>query len=111
MTISSRTPDGRPGRCAVCRTRLRLAPSWPTDDAPCPRCGSLVWFSPAKTRRPLAELPPVPDFPLEDFRRQFAQLATMGALADTEVEMRRIRGMIDAMTPEERSNPAVLNAS
>jgi DNA-directed RNA polymerase subunit RPC12/RpoP len=46
--ISSRTPEGRPNECPVCGHRLRLEPSTvPTADAPCPHCGSLVWFAPA----------------------------------------------------------------
>jgi anti-anti-sigma factor len=43
--ISSRTPEGWPGRCAVCNRNLNIEPStFPTRDATCPHCGSLVWF-------------------------------------------------------------------
>lgn len=43
MEISSRTPEGEANRCAVCGNALRIDPSRPPG-APCPRCGSLVWF-------------------------------------------------------------------
>jgi len=45
MTISSRTPEGVPNRCPVCGNSLRLEPSVPPGDAPCPHCGSLLWFA------------------------------------------------------------------
>ncbi len=44
MTISSRTPEGVPNRCPVCDHDFRMEPSLPSGDAPCPACGSLVWF-------------------------------------------------------------------
>jgi hypothetical protein len=44
MTISSRSPDGAPNRCPVCGNRVRIAPSDPAGDAPCPHCGVLLWF-------------------------------------------------------------------
>jgi hypothetical protein len=44
MTISSRTPEGWPGRCPTCGHPLRVEPSPPTGDATCPRCGCLVWL-------------------------------------------------------------------
>jgi len=45
MVISSRTPEGDPNRCPVCGCRLRLEPSEPLRDAPCPQCGHLLWFA------------------------------------------------------------------
>lgn len=44
--ISSRTPEGVPNRCPLCGTDLRLEPSNPPGDAPCPNCGHLLWFYP-----------------------------------------------------------------
>ncbi len=44
MVISSRTPEGSPNRCPVCGKDLRLEPSSPFGDAPCPHCGHLLWF-------------------------------------------------------------------
>jgi serine/threonine protein kinase len=44
MTISSRTPEGLPNRCPVCGSEVRVAPSNPAGDAPCPQCGHLLWF-------------------------------------------------------------------
>lgn len=41
--ISSRTPEGLPGRCPVCGRSVRVEPSsYPTRDACCPSCGSLL---------------------------------------------------------------------
>jgi hypothetical protein len=44
MNISSRTPEGDPNHCPFCGHDLRLEPSQPLGDAPCPSCGSLLWF-------------------------------------------------------------------
>jgi len=45
MNISSRTPEGLPERCPVCGKSIRVEPSLPPGDAPCPNCGSLLWFA------------------------------------------------------------------
>ncbi len=44
MPISSRTPEGEPNRCPVCGSEVCIEPSKPTGEAPCPRCGVLLWF-------------------------------------------------------------------
>jgi hypothetical protein len=44
VTISSRTPEGTPNRCPVCGHGFRIEPSQPFGDAPCPACGTLLWF-------------------------------------------------------------------
>jgi signal recognition particle subunit SRP54 len=68
------------------------------------------------------------DFTLDDFRKQFEQLQKMGPMKDIlasmpgmgdmipegedpEVALKRIRGMIDSMTREERRNPDVIDLS
>lgn len=33
-----------PNRCPLCGQAVRLEPSQPFGDAPCPACGSLLWF-------------------------------------------------------------------
>lgn len=43
-TISSRTPEGSPQHCPLCQAEVRLEPSAPLGDAPCPHCGCLLWF-------------------------------------------------------------------
>jgi uncharacterized Zn finger protein (UPF0148 family) len=43
---SSRTPEGKPNLCPVCGKKLRISPSRPPGDAPCPHCGHLLWFGP-----------------------------------------------------------------
>jgi anti-anti-sigma factor len=45
MVISSRTPEGRPNECPICGAPIRIEPSEPSKDAPCPDCGHLVWFT------------------------------------------------------------------
>jgi anti-sigma B factor antagonist len=45
MVISSRTPEGQPNQCPVCGSLLNIEPSDPAGDAPCPRCGHLLWFA------------------------------------------------------------------
>jgi hypothetical protein len=42
--ISSRTPEGSTNDCPVCGQQVRIEPSFPKDDAPCPHCGHLLWF-------------------------------------------------------------------
>src|SRR5262245_60501331 len=66
------------------------------------------------------------NFTLDDFRKQFAQLAKMGPVKDIlgsipgmsemipegedpEVAFKRLQGMIDAMTKEERRNPDMID--
>jgi len=44
MNISSRTPEGQPDQCPLCSKFLRIEPSHPTNDAPCPHCGHLLFF-------------------------------------------------------------------
>lgn len=44
MSISSRTPEGSPGSCPVCGASVVIDPSLPHGDAPCPACGTLLWF-------------------------------------------------------------------
>jgi hypothetical protein len=48
MDIASRTPEGDFNRCPVCLNGLVIDPSRPPGDAPCPHCGTLVWFGPKK---------------------------------------------------------------
>jgi len=47
MNVSARTPEGDPNRCPICGNALRIDPSRPPGDAPCPKCGILLWFPPA----------------------------------------------------------------
>jgi anti-anti-sigma factor len=44
MVVSSRTPEGQPHHCPICGSDLRIEPSDPAGDAPCPQCGHLLWF-------------------------------------------------------------------
>src|SRR5205085_2084450 len=65
------------------------------------------------------------DFTLDDFRKQFEQIAKLGMKdmisrmpgmsdmipegEDPELALKRIQGMIDSMTKEERRNPDVID--
>src|SRR5262249_44798084 len=40
-----RTPEGEPNHCPVCGAEVRLEPSGTAGDAPCPNCGTLLWFN------------------------------------------------------------------
>jgi signal recognition particle subunit SRP54 len=68
------------------------------------------------------------DFTLDDFRKQFQQMAKMGGMReligqlpgmsemipedeDPDVAVKRIQGMIDSMTKEEKRNPDVIDLS
>lgn len=44
MTISSRTPEGWRNHCPICAADVCIEPSIPVGDAPCPKCGHLLWF-------------------------------------------------------------------
>jgi hypothetical protein len=44
MVVSSRTPEGEPAACPTCGHVVRAEPSLFFSDAPCPSCGSLLWF-------------------------------------------------------------------
>jgi hypothetical protein len=57
MVISSRTPEGDDNRCSVCGNALKLEPSRPPGDAPCPHCGVLLWFPSAAVERPMTPMP------------------------------------------------------
>lgn len=49
MNIASRTPEGQPNNCPVCGAHVCIEPSPALNeghygDAPCPNCGTLLWF-------------------------------------------------------------------
>ena len=44
MSIPTRTPEGERNSCPVCGHTVVLEPSRPPGDAPCPYCGTLLWF-------------------------------------------------------------------
>lgn len=44
MQVSSRTPEGEHNHCPICHAHVCIEPSHPPGDAPCPHCGSLLWF-------------------------------------------------------------------
>jgi hypothetical protein len=49
MTPASRTPEGELNQCPICGKEVRLEPSRPPGDAPCPNCGHLLWFPSLRT--------------------------------------------------------------
>jgi len=42
--ISSRTPEGEPAECPVCKALVTVEPFKPLGDVPCPNCGTLLWL-------------------------------------------------------------------
>ena len=52
MGPSTRTPEGEPSQCPVCGQRVWVDPSRPPGDAPCPKCGTLLWFGEEPDRLP-----------------------------------------------------------
>ncbi|MDA0834884.1 MAG: phosphopantetheine-binding protein [Planctomycetota bacterium] len=74
MTISSRTPEGFPGRCPICGGTAKIDPSADTGDAPCPQCGQLLW----QIRERFAELAELDDL---------LQIAELDSLDVVEVVM------------------------
>ena len=142
MEPSSRTPEGTPNRCPICGHSVRLEPSDPPGDAPCPYCGHLLWFGAHEAiREALARitqgrrLPGLSEpsqgreeavraaFTLADFRKMLDQLKRLGLLKRVmgllpgmpamrdlvnEEELKRVGGIIDAMTPAERASPEKL---
>jgi hypothetical protein len=89
MTISTRTPEGWPAKCPICGHEICVDPSQPAGDAPCPRCGSLVWTAPngpeRATDKGAASLPPrslvwtAPNGP-ERRRKWYAGVLVIGIL-------------------------------
>jgi acyl carrier protein len=49
VVASSRTPDGTPNHCPICKQAVQIEPSLPFGDAPCPHCGCLLWFIAAES--------------------------------------------------------------
>jgi anti-anti-sigma factor len=45
MVISSRTPEGLAAHCPVCGSHIEIEPTSLAQDAPCHRCGYLIWFA------------------------------------------------------------------
>ena len=154
MEPSTRTPEGEPNHCPVCGKPLRIEPSRPPGDAPCPHCGSLLWFGAEKrdsdqeqpVKRESGELEQVElahkkfdqqelakndaslrkaEFTLDDFKKQLGQIGKLGQIQkimsmipgmggmskmldgqNPEADLRRLVGIIDSMTPDERHNPS-----
>jgi acyl carrier protein len=84
-TISSRTPDGSPGRCPICGQMVLIEVSGAFGDAPCPHCGCLLRFvraagetyfvDPGKLRRFLADRLGISEAQVGD---DFADLQKLG---------------------------------
>ena len=51
------------------------------------------------------------EFGFDDYLEQMQQIKQMGSLEDIKEQIGRIEAIIYAMTPEERSNPSILNVS
>jgi acyl carrier protein len=81
-TISSRTPDGAPNWCPVCRSAIYVTPS-PMGDAPCPQCGVLLWLYDAANGPACCEFAAIADRRDQIFR---SLAASLGVNIDAVVE-------------------------
>lgn len=97
MKPSSRTPEGRPNRCPTCGHKSRIEGSWPTEDAPCPCCGHLLWLPTLANRRIL----------IADSDGDSTEL-TEAYLSDMDVETMLATNAEQVLTCVERWDPAVL---
>lgn len=79
MRISSRTPEGFPERCPLCGSIARLHFSSAAADAPCPRCGYLIWQSHAH----LLQMEQLVERLSEDFRSVSAEMLLDDLLHDS----------------------------
>ena len=76
MNISSRTPEGEDNRCPVCGNALKLEPSRPPGDAPCPFCGTLLWFGGSASQSQL---------PMQRALPQAFDAPALGAIGDYDL--------------------------
>jgi hypothetical protein len=86
MEPASRTPEGERNCCPICGNEVRIEPSRPPGDAPCPHCGHLLWFGP-KGRSPdqeeLGKEEAVrAEFTLLDFKKSLSQMRKLGPLTN-----------------------------
>jgi tetratricopeptide (TPR) repeat protein len=73
MIPASRTPEGEPNCCPICGNAVRIEPSSESRDAPCPHCGSLLWFfSEYAEETPLADVSSVLQKAYEALRKKDA---------------------------------------
>ena len=96
MNITSRTPEGEPNRCPVCGRFVRLTPSQPLGDAPCPHCGVLLWFFETETGQFFRRKPDVSDRLREGMKRSESQ----GSLPDEHQRVRIIEGTFEGFEGE-----------
>ena len=83
MNISSRTPEGEPAHCPLCRSEVHIEPSVLFGDATCPNCGQLLWFVQSAEGKRLFERRSV-----KDLRQRITDLvaAQLGVSADRIME-------------------------
>jgi PTS system nitrogen regulatory IIA component len=83
MEPASRTPEGKPNRYPLCGHEVRIEPSIPPGDAPCPNCGHLLWFDAQAWTESL--MPHVPTVVLLDLQVRNKE-AAIAALVDALIE-------------------------
>ncbi|MDB5333991.1 MAG: hypothetical protein JWP03_5142 [Phycisphaerales bacterium] len=87
-TASSRTPEGSPDHCPICRAAIRLEPSQIVGDLPCPSCSVLLWFVKTTTGVHL--------YDARDVKPVFERLVVV--LADRDIDVTRLMtGKIDSI--------------
>lgn len=100
--ISSRTPEGDPLQCSICREAFLLDTSSPLDDATCPRCGHLVILVSSNLRKILKT---TSDFPIHqeleldsldaiEFMHEIAEEAGLPVPAEPPPELRSVADIV-----------------
>lgn len=96
VVISSRTPEGTPNYCPVCQNEIKIEPSRPTLDGPCPHCGHLLWFVAGRSTNRREQLI---DNVLQIATARFGPLSSeMRAAIESVVEIERLEQMLELST-------------
>ena len=93
--ISSRTPDGIPGKCPVCQQEVVLQPSEPLADCPCPCCGTLIW--PVSSSDELAGLFAIADELSPEKRKRVAEILANGPAEESLDRAEQVMELEDLM--------------
>ncbi|HEV3415713.1 MAG TPA: PTS sugar transporter subunit IIA [Pirellulales bacterium] len=92
MPSSVMNPEGVPVRCPVCGKDIRVDPSTPTGDAPCPNCGNLLWTGLVSSAGKLT-------FDLARFAEKFDFIIRKATIADLQAMAKQaaIQEMVAAL--------------
>lgn len=107
VMISSRTPEGDKNCCSLCGKEVVLEPStFPTQDAPCPHCGHLLWFDDAHSQR--LDPPPVctprlgPEIRSTSYLTLVLEVGEKQFGVPSETTLASLREQLDLLTAQNR---------